>query len=367
MYRVPITYSKKTGKKLGEIYYEKFVATFRASLQRKLQNRRAWTVGIFGHKNDKVIMKLLPDSKAEAFIKHCIKSDHFMRVLLYGDMRKMSDLFLVLKRWIGNDWELKKLSDQDKLLLSQQQSQGAGPVCHFHSVIKHIFVDALYEGELDKEWVSKSKHLNFCPYCGDAPVFVTKHVGVDGNDVVTKAVLDHYLPKSVFPYFAVNIYNLFPCCGRCNTDDVKGDKMPIEKDANGVSHRLIIHPHDFDENRLMFAYIPPTPQQPDDDIVLKCADAYLEKGYKNILGIEALYKHYKGEAKDMMERARDYLTMPAVNYGRQTYGFDKRFMNYYVKTTLGFDNSKKPWEVQRYKFKMDIFRQINRQYNIQVL
>ena len=366
MYRVLIP-CDKSGRLLGEVYYSKFANVFRAALQRKLRYKKAWTVGIFGHPNDKLEMKLLPGTKAEAFIKHCIKSDYFMRILLYGDMRKMNDLFLVLKRWIGDDRELRKLSDQEKLKLSQQQKQVPGAICHFHSVIKHIFVDTLYEEVLDKEWVSKGKHLKYCPYCGDAPVFVSKHVGVDGNDVVSKAVLDHYLPKSEFPYFAVNIYNLFPCCGRCNSADVKGNKMPIEKDVNGANHWLIMHPHYFDENGLLFVYIPPTSQYPNDDIELMCADAYLTKGYKNILGIEALYKHYKREAKDMIDRASEYLTLPAMIYGRQTYSFDKRFMDYYVKTTLGFDpNNKKPMEVQRYKFKIDIFRQISRQYNMQV-
>ena len=366
MYRVLIP-RYKSGRSLGEVYYDKFSTIFRAALQRKLRYRSTWTVGIFGHPNDNVNMKLLPGSKAETFIKHCIKSDYFMRVLLYGNMRQMNDLFQVLKRWIGNDWELNKLSDQDKLQLSQQQSHGVGPVCHFHSVIKHIFVGALYESELDKEWVSKRKLLNFCPYCGDASVFVTNHVGVDGNDVVSKTVLDHYLPKSEFPYFAVNIFNLFPCCERCNSDVKKGDKMPIEKDAAGTIHSLIMYPHHFDESRLTFAYIPPTSLHPNDDIELMCADAYLEKGYKSILGIEALYKHYKGEAKDMIDRASDYLTQSAMNYGRQTFGFDKRFMDFYVKSTLGFNPyDKKPMDVQRYKFKMDIFRQINRQLNIWV-
>ncbi len=368
MYKVPITYNKRTGRPIGEMYYNKFATAFRAVLQRKLDYRRTWSEGIFGHQNDNVVMKLQPGSKAETFIKHCIKSDYFMRVLLYGDIRQMNDLFLLLKRWIGNDWELRKLSNQDKLQLSLQQSHGAGPICHFHSVIKHIFVGALYESELDKEWVYKRKLLNFCPYCGDAPVFITEHVAVGGNNVLSKAVLDHYLPKSVFPYFAVNIFNLFPSCERCNSDLKKGDKMPIEKDAVGTIHSLIMYPHHFDESRLTFAYIPPTSQHPDDDIELMCADALLEKGYKSILGIEALYKHYKGEAKDMIDRASDYLTLPAMNYGRQTFGFDKRFMDYYVKMTLGFNpHNKRPKDVQRYKFKVDIFRQINRQLNIQVI
>jgi hypothetical protein len=310
-------------------------------------------------------MRLEPGSKAEAFIKHCIKSDHFMRILLSGDLRQMSDLYLLLKRWIGNDWELKKLTEQDKLSLSQQQKNGMGPVCHFHSVVKRIFVEALYDKELDKEWVFRGKLLKFCPYCGDEPVFITTHVGVDGQDVVSKTVLDHYLPKSEYPYFAVNLYNLFPCCWRCNSDNKKGDKMPVEWDATGTAHWVIMHPHKFVESRLSFVYVPQTPRHPDDDIELMCSDSYLEKGYKKILGLEAHYKNYKSEAKNMFDRARDYINENAMKYGRQTYGFDKRFQQSYVKTTLAFNPySEKGHVVQRYKFKMDIFRQIDRQYKI---
>lgn len=368
MYKVLIPHSKKTGKLLGEIYYNKFVSTFRTALQRKLQYRNAWTVGVFGHKNDKVVMKLLPGSKAEAFIMHCIKSDHFMRLLLYGDMQQMEKLVQVLRKWVGNDLELIKLTDHDKLSLSKQQKHGLGPVCHFHSVIKRIFVDVLYEKELDKEWVYKRINLNRCPYCGDAPVFITDHVDADGNNVVSKRPLDHFLPKSVYPFFAVNIYNLFPCCERCNSDNIKGDTVPMEKNATGTWHWLIMHPHHFDERLLTFAYIPSSPLHPQDDIELACANDYLTKGYKNILGLEKLYKNYKSEARNMIVRASEYLTLHAIDYGKQTYGFDKKYLHHYVTTTLCFDPDKdKPKEVERYKFKMDIFMQIQRQYNIEIL
>lgn len=367
MYRVPITKNKNTGKLIGEMYYDKFATLYRAALQRKLNNRRAWQEGIMGHKNDKVEFKLIPGSKAEAFIKHCIKSDRFMRLLLYGNLSQMFGLYQVINRWVGNDWEMSKLSDQDKLSISQQQKNGIGPVCHFHSVVKRIFVDALYENELNKEWIFRFKLLKYCPYCGDEPVFITNHVGVDGKKVVSKTVLDHYLPKSEYPYFAVNIYNLFPCCWRCNSDDKKGSKVPVETDAAGSLHWLIMHPHLFDERRLAFVYVPQSPQHPDDDIELTCSDPYMERGYKQILGLEDHYKHYKSEARNMIDRASEYLSLHAVDYGRQTYGFDKRFLQFYVKSSLSFDPYKeKPKNVQRYKFKMDIFRQINRQYNIQV-
>ena len=69
----------------------------------------------------------------------------------------------------------------------------------------------------------------------------------------------------------------------------------------------------------------------------------------------------------MIDRANDYLSQYAMSFGKQTFGFDKRFLQYYVKSTLSFNPyGKKPYEVQRYKFKMDIFMQLNRQYNIQI-
>lgn len=115
--------------------------------------------------------------------------------------------------------------------------------------------------------------------------------------MVSKTVLDHYLPKSEFPYFAVNIFNLYPCCWRCNSADLKGDNIPIERDATGTYHYLIMHPHHYEDSRLSFNYIPSSPQHPMDDIELSCSDPYIEKGYKNILGIEALYKNYIDEAR----------------------------------------------------------------------
>lgn len=368
MYKAPITQHKRTGKLIGEMYYDKFASVYRTALQKKLDNRKVWTEGIYGHKNKKVLMKILPGSKAETFIKHCIKSDSFFRTLLYGDLDQMFELFQVLKRWLGSDWELEKLSNQDKLSISQQQNKGLGPVCHFHSVVRRVFVNALYENELTKELVFRWKNLSYCPYCGDESVFMTNHVGYDFRNVVSKTVLDHYLPKSEYPYFAVNIYNLFPCCWRCNSDDKKGDKKPIEIDAAGIVHPIIMHPHLFDEGRLKFVYIPRSQHHPDDDIELMCSDLYLEKGYKQILGLEAHYKNHKVEARNMIERAGEYLSLHAIDYGRQTYGFDKKFLQFYIKSTLSFDAFKeKPKNVQRYKFKMDIFRQIHQLYKIQLI
>lgn len=52
-----------------------------------------------------------------------------------------------------------------------------------------------------------------CPYCGMS--YITTVTKKNGK-VKTEATLDHYLPKSKYPFLAMNIYNLVPSCRSCN-------------------------------------------------------------------------------------------------------------------------------------------------------
>ncbi|TCL67476.1 hypothetical protein EV196_10232 [Mariniflexile fucanivorans] len=42
-----------------------------------------------------------------------------------------------------------------------------------------------------------------------------------------KPELDHYYPKSLYPYFGVSFYNLIPSCQSCNGLGVKGENDPF--------------------------------------------------------------------------------------------------------------------------------------------
>lgn len=72
-----------------------------------------------------------------------------------------------------------------------------------------------YFAFLNKNWSAYSFVLmggwKVCPYCGRqliTPIFSTS-----GK---TRAQLDHFLPKSKYPYFSMSIYNLVPSCYSCN-------------------------------------------------------------------------------------------------------------------------------------------------------
>jgi 5-methylcytosine-specific restriction endonuclease McrA len=67
-----------------------------------------------------------------------------------------------------------------------------------------------------------------CPYCNLETISIIK-----SNDKGKMLLsLDHFYPKSLYPYLALSFYNLIPCCHNCNSN-IKGDKnFTIETHVN---------------------------------------------------------------------------------------------------------------------------------------
>lgn len=51
--------------------------------------------------------------------------------------------------------------------------------------------------------------VTVCPYCNRSYIFTSNRKG-------TRPQYDHYFPKSIYPYLALSMYNLVPCCAVCN-------------------------------------------------------------------------------------------------------------------------------------------------------
>lgn len=106
-------------------------------------------------------------------------------------------------------------------------------------ILRNLFL-ALYNQVLDgktihEEWgITLREHYDAfrtandeiitCPICGISPVKM--------NCDKQRDQYDHYLPKSLYPYSAINFRNLVPTCTDCNSPQVKGDKDIIAI-ANG--------------------------------------------------------------------------------------------------------------------------------------
>jgi hypothetical protein len=68
-----------------------------------------------------------------------------------------------------------------------------------------------------------NSNLLTCPYCNLNRIVVTDISDSVDDTQDAYLDLDHFFPKSRYPYFAVSFYNLVPCCHDCNSK-LKGAK-----------------------------------------------------------------------------------------------------------------------------------------------
>ena len=69
----------------------------------------------------------------------------------------------------------------------------------------------------------KSVYHNKCPYC----------------TLSEPNTIEHILPRDTYPEYAVHLYNLIPCCSKCNSH--KGSAVC---DSNGLPHTINFYYHD---------------------------------------------------------------------------------------------------------------------------
>jgi len=112
--------------------------------------------------------------------------------------------------------------------------------------IQNIFID-FYEIEWDKintynryKFVKKL-NLKTCPYCNRNYIFV-----VDTGNGKLRPEIDHFFPKSIYPYLAMSFYNLIPSCQICNHTKKAKDSY-----TDGL-----LSPYEINENTFQFTYKP---------------------------------------------------------------------------------------------------------------
>lgn len=119
----------------------------------------------------------------------------------------------------------------------------------FPGRVKHENTLAIINACFDYEWFSKQRggwgayalvqayRLRICPYCqaNHVNLHINKAKGTRGVAAFEmRPPLDHYLPKSVYPYLAVSLSNLVPSCGQCNS----GVKTAGDPRGRGFAHPL---------------------------------------------------------------------------------------------------------------------------------
>lgn len=112
-----------------------------------------------------------------------------------------------------------------RTLLTSKMDELSPELCKIGTITKSGSEELLryvfcYESFLDnKETINLCMDMDVtvCPYCNRLYTFTVKT-----SKRTTRPQFDHYFSKKKYPYFAVSLLNLIPCCGLCN--QFKSDK-----------------------------------------------------------------------------------------------------------------------------------------------
>ncbi|TDW51577.1 hypothetical protein EV144_101253 [Flavobacterium sp. 270] len=87
-----------------------------------------------------------------------------------------------------------------------------GELTSIGKALKDIFNYKSFRQSKKAIWFSDSLSIKSCATCNSQYTLKTSQI----KSVKLLFHLDHYFPKSVYPYLSLSYYNLIPCCASCN-------------------------------------------------------------------------------------------------------------------------------------------------------
>lgn len=146
--------------------------------------------------------------------------------------------------------------------------------------------------------------LRICPYCQLHHVNYHNSETKDALDL--RPPLDHFLPKSRYPYLAVSLQNLVPSCHQCNSS-IKRDTDP---------GRLMPHPFDTAESVNISFQVQTSAVMPQqlklEDLTLQVKGSGNWDQYEKFFRLNERYQWYVHEVFDMLERRSQLTEYDAV-------------------------------------------------------
>lgn len=137
--------------------------------------------------------------------------------------------------------------------------------------------------------------LKTCPYCNRNYIFI-----VDEKTGKLRPEIDHFYPKSIYPFLAMSFYNLIPSCPTCNhTKKDKNSLIKKLKNPYGINsdyYQFSINPNNID-----FANIGNKYDYDNFDISINKKDSNIE-----IFKLEELYKQHKDIVVDLIIKKVHY-------------------------------------------------------------
>ena len=289
-----------------------------------------------------------------------------LRQLLCGDWQTLLSIVNEVNDNIPNlYWQqdmAKSAYEAHNYTVHGTDGDGHDQIDHFNTILYWLFVEQMYEGgngtsPFQKVQFVKDRKMTVCPYCGRVPI----HVGEEPGRRTSAPPIDHFLPKSKYPFLAMSFYNLIPCCSKCKDIQNKSNFDPILLDP--YIERLI-NPYVFRKDAVSFCYHLDDTEKLDEKRYLissEAANEHLDEGYLSVLKLRSLYSQEHQEVKKLHVKYTT-LTDSCKKY-LHALGPESEFLANLPFLVLGYlpDENEAPRQLY-YKFKEDIYNQLCKDY-----
>ena len=175
------------------------------------------------------------------------------KTIAWSVYQKIPQIYLdLLPSNLKSKNDLADFKRKSELLLNQKlivSSESFGNVFNDHLIqciedCKKMFDYKTFSIKSDNntnKWdayaLCKAVAPRICPYCNRnfTPIVTIRNLDK------ARPELDHFIPKSIFPMFAVSFHNLIPSCHCCNHN--KGSENIIHVGKEGRLSYKILHPY----------------------------------------------------------------------------------------------------------------------------
>lgn len=133
-------------------------------------------------------------------------------------------------------------------------------------------------------------NIKVCPYCNRQ--YISPFYSDNGK---VRADFDHFLPKSIYPYFSISLYNIVPSCKQCNQSLKRAKDFSFES----------INPFERSFNDFFRFIAMPNADSSKICIELDIVDEKISE-HIDVFKIEPLYNYHRNHAEELIEKRRVY-------------------------------------------------------------
>lgn len=144
----------------------------------------------------------------------------------------------------------------------------------------------------------KQLGLKTCIYCNAQFAFMSKY----NHSIFSNYQLDHWKPKSKYPYLCTTFFNLQPCCAHCN--QLKSNKDALFNLYTNQADKLF--PMNFNVLHISIARYLCTHKSDDLKIIYECETKKLKANQEKLFHITTQYQAHKDVAEEMIWKKEIY-------------------------------------------------------------